>query len=141
MGKERNMPKQEYRQLDKFDRLHGALEGLPDVTKVKPSTIITHEPLIGATQTFFIQALRQREQGDTIFVQYVDDEGAIRIAIPPAAADAIARQRDALTSKSRKRASKELAEQRKARGEKPAFLRRKEAAAADSGNGAADKSK
>jgi len=129
------MAKEQYRQLDKFDRLHGALEGLPDVTKVKPSTIITHEPLIGATQTFFIQTLRQREQGDTIFIQYVDDEGAIRIAIPPAAADAIARQRDALTSKSRKRAGREQAEQRKARGEQPAFLRRKQQSADNGAKG------
>jgi hypothetical protein len=31
-----------YREIDKFDRLLGALADLPDVTKVKPSTIVTH---------------------------------------------------------------------------------------------------
>jgi hypothetical protein len=117
--------KQEYRQIDKFDRLFGALADLPDVSKVKPSTIVTHSPLIGATQTFIIQTVRQREVGDYVFLQYVDDGGSIRIAIPPAAVEAIVRQRDALTSKSRKRAGKEQAEARKARGEEPGFLKRK----------------
>jgi hypothetical protein len=114
-----------YRQIDKFDRVHGALADLPDVTKVKASTITTHQALIGATQTFIVQTFRQKEQGDTIFLQYLDAEGSKRIVIPPAVADAIARQRDALTTKSRKRTGREQAEQRKARGELPAFQRKK----------------
>lgn len=30
-----------YQQVDKFDRIMGGLEGLPDVTKAKPSTVTT----------------------------------------------------------------------------------------------------
>jgi hypothetical protein len=79
-------------------------------------------PLIGSTQTFIIKTLRQRENGDTIFLQAVDEQGSIRIVIPPAAADAIARQRDQLTTKSRKRHGKAVAAARKAAGLPPAFM-------------------
>jgi hypothetical protein len=115
---------QPYRTIDKFDRMMGALEGIPDVTRTKPSTVVCVLPIIGQSQTF-IQTVRQREQGDTIFLQYVDDTGSVRIAIPPAAADAIARQRDALTAKVRKRVGMESAQARKARGELPGFLKAK----------------
>ena len=116
-----------YAQVDKFDRILGGLEGLPDVTKTAPSTITTVSPIIGAAQTFIVQTLRQREVGDTIFLQYVDDRGAVRIAIPPQAAAVIARQRDSLTTKVRKRVGKASAEARKARGELPGFMRGKRA--------------
>lgn len=119
------MPDPVYRTLDKFDRLMGALVDLPDVCSVKPSTVVAVSPIIGATQTFIIQTFRQKEIGDTIFLQYVDDENSIRIAIPPAAADAIARQRDALATKNRKRAAREQAAVRKAKGEVPGFMRGK----------------
>lgn len=116
---------QVYRTVDKFDRMMGALTGLPDVTHTKPSTIVAVNPMIGATQTFIIQTFRQREVGDTVFLQYVDDEGRIRLTIPPQAVEAIIRQHDALTTKVRRKTAKEQARQRKARGEKPAFLKGK----------------
>lgn len=127
-GKPTDQP--QYKTIDKFDRLYGALAELPDVTKSKPSTVFVSTPLIGATQTLIVQTLRQREVGDTIFLQHIDEHGAVRIAIPPAAAEAIARQRDALTTKVRKRVSKEQAQARKARGEVPGFMKnnRKEVA-------------
>jgi hypothetical protein len=108
-----------YRTVDKFDRMMGALEGLPDVTHTKPSTITGLTTLIGAAQTFIVQTFRQREKGDTIFLQYVDDEGSVRLVIPPGAADAIARQREALGAKNRKKAAKQSAAARKARGDVP----------------------
>lgn len=132
------MAKEQYLKIDKFDRLFGALTDLPDVTKCKPSTVVAHTPIIGATQTFIVQTLRQKEVGDTIFLQYLDDEGSVRIAVPPAVADAIARQRDALTTKSRKRVAREQAQARKARGELPGFLKGKKKVgkpAADNNNG------
>jgi len=117
------MNESQYKTVDKFDRLYGALSELPDVTKQKASTIQVHTPLIGAAQTFIVQTFRQRDIGDTIFLQYLDDIGSVRIAIPPAAADAIARQRDALGTKNRKRAAREQAQARKASGELPGFMR------------------
>lgn len=115
----------EYKTTDKFDRMLGGLLNLPDVTSTKPSTVVALLPLIGQAQTYILQTLRQRDKGDTIFVQYVDDQGAVRLVIPPAAAETIARQRDALTTKTRKRAAREQAQARKARGDVPAFLKRK----------------
>jgi hypothetical protein len=112
-----------YQQVDKFDRIMGGLEGLPDVTKAKPSTVTTVSPIIGAAQTFIIQTFRQREIGDTIFIQYVDDRGSVRIAIPPQAAAVIARQRDSLATTVRRQVGRRLAQERKARGEVPGFMR------------------
>lgn len=119
------MAEQQYRTVDKFDRMMGALTNLPDVTRTKPSTVTVVSPLIGEAQTFIVETYRQREIGDTIFMQYVDSEKSVRIAIPPAVADAIARQRDALTSKVRKKVAKTQAAARKARGELPAFVKPK----------------
>jgi hypothetical protein len=116
---------QQYRTIDKFDRMMGALDKLPDVTQGKPSTVMTVSPLIGEAQTFIIRTYRQREVGDTIFLQYVDGDGSIRLVIPPAAADVIARQRDSLGTKVRKKVAREQAQARKARGELPAFLKGK----------------
>ncbi len=114
-----------YKTADKFDRLLGSLVGIPDATKTKPTTCVVHTPLIGAAQTFIVQTFRVRELGDTIFIQYVDDEGSVRIAIPPEVAEAIARQRDSLTTKVRKRIGRDQAAARKARGEQPGFMKGK----------------
>jgi hypothetical protein len=107
-----------------FDRLIGALHGLPDVTVARPSTIRTLSPLIGAAQTFIVQTYRQKDSGDTIFIECVSGEGSFRLAIPPKVSEAIARQRESLATKTRSKAAKAVAQERKERGEVPAFLRR-----------------
>jgi hypothetical protein len=114
---------QPYRQIDKFDRMRGSMVDLPDVTRTKPSTVVAGVPIIGATQTVIVETFRQAEIGDTIFLQVVDDGGSIRIFLPAAVADVIARQRDALTTKNRKRAAKNEAARRKAAGIEPGFLK------------------
>jgi hypothetical protein len=108
--------------VSEFDRLVGALEGLPDVTKSKPTTVRAMMPLIGIARSYIVQTYRQKDRGDTIFLETVGSEGAIRIAIPPQVAEAIARQRDALTGKVRSKNAKRVMADRMARGEKPAFL-------------------
>jgi hypothetical protein len=108
--------------ISEFDRLVGALEGLPDVTKSKPTTIRAMLPLIGIARSFIVQTYRQRDKGDTIFLETVGGEGTIRLAIPPQVAEAIARQRDALTGKVRSKVGKQVMADRMARGEKPGFL-------------------
>src|SRR5262245_59348134 len=99
----------QYKSPDKFDRLIGSLRGLPDVTHTKPTTLAVFTPLLGLAQTFILQTYRQREIGDTIFLQYVDADTSVRIAIPPEVSDSIARQRDALTTKVRKRIGRDQA--------------------------------
>jgi len=108
--------------VSEFDRLVGALEGLPDVVKSRPSTLRAMMPLIGIARSYIVQTYRQRDKGDTIFLETIGGEGSIRLAIPPQVSEAIARQRDALSDKTRSRAAKQTAANRKARGEKPAFL-------------------
>lgn len=119
------MSEQQYRQIDKFDRMLGALTDLPDVTQTKPSTVPVISPIVGDAQTFIVRTFRQRDVGDTIFLEFIDADGGKRFYLPPQVADAIARQRDALSTKNRKKAAKEQAAARKARGEKPAFMRSK----------------
>src|SRR2546423_15059292 len=96
-----------------------ALEGLPDVVKVKATTVRTVTPLIGASQTFIVQTVRQRDVGDHVFLEIVDAGGAVRVVMPPAVADCISRQRDALAKKVRSKVAKRLAQERKDRGELP----------------------
>jgi hypothetical protein len=116
---------EQYKQVDRFDRMHGALVNLPDVAHSKPSTVVCVVPMIGDTTTFIVQTYRQRDVGDTIFLQYMDGEKHVRLVIPPQAADAIARQRDSLTTKVRRAVGKATAAARKARGELPGFMKGK----------------
>jgi hypothetical protein len=109
---------------DLFDRTIRALDGLPDVVKTKPSTVRALTPVLGLSQTFIVQTYRQRDQGDSIFVEYIGAEGSLRLALPPVVADTIARQRDVLTDKSRCKAAKAAAADRKARGIVPSFKRK-----------------
>lgn len=105
-----------------FDRILAGLDGLPDVTHAGPSTVRSVS-FIGTSQTFIVSTYRQREQGDTIFLEGVSAEGAIRLVIPPKVADAIARQREQLTVKVRRKVGKASAEARKQRGELPGFMK------------------
>lgn len=110
---------------DTFDRLLGGLEGLPDVVATKASTVRTLVPILGSAQTWIVQTYRQKDLGDTVFLECVHADGSFRLAIPPKVTEVIARQRDQLTDKSRSKAAKAVAQDRKARGIKPAFLRKK----------------
>lgn len=114
---------------DTFDRIIGNLHGLPDVRYTRPATIRTVTPMIGRSQTFILQTYRQKDVGDFIFIETVDGEGRARVYLPPDAAEVIARQRDSLTTANRKAHGKEIgkrvAAERKARGEKPAFMKKK----------------
>jgi len=107
----------------KYDRIRGMLEGVALFTK--PSTIVPKvEEITGRSDTFIVETCRQEEVGDTIFVRCVDETGVVRMALPPRVADAIARQRQALTDRTRSRAAKSQAQARKERGEVPGFMRK-----------------
>lgn len=93
----------QYKQSDTFDRIMGTLHGRPDVTDTNPSTKQPVLPLIGKVQTFTIRTYREAEVGDWIAVTYGDGEQYTRIVMPPEVSDCIARQRDALTTKLRRK--------------------------------------
>lgn len=77
---------------------------------------------VGGTETYIIQTFRQ-EGGDVIFLEHVSKDGTTRIAIPPEVTRVIARHRDQLTDKNRSRAAKQRAEDDKAAGKLPGFMR------------------
>ena len=107
-----------------FDRILASLDGLPDVTHTQPSTVRSVS-FIGTSQTFIITTYRMKERGDTVFLESISGEGSLRLVIPPAVVDAIVRQRDALTTKVRRKIGRASAEARKARGEQPGFMKHK----------------
>lgn len=102
---------------DDYDRLLGALDGLPDITRTKPTTIDV-VPLmgVGGSTTFILHTVRQKDQGDTVFLRAVGASNAFRLILPPAITDAIARQRDALTAVSRRKGARQGVQTRKAKG-------------------------
>jgi len=91
----------ELRTIDPFDRLLGLIDGLPDYSKTRPSTVTTVTPLLGISQTYVVQTYKDREGGYTVFLQMVDSQGRARIAIPPKVTAAIYRQRGALVKTGR----------------------------------------
>mgnify|MGYP001617668419 CR=1 FL=1 len=93
----------------------------------RPTMIRTIPMLgVGGTTLHVVQTVRQTtEEGassDTIFLEQVDSGGVVRLVLPAKVCDAIARQRDSLGGKNRSKAAKRVAEGRKARGERPAFM-------------------
>lgn len=111
---------------DVYDRQLAVLHDLPDVVKTKPSMVRAMPPLgVGGTQMWIVQTYRQREKGDTIFLEVSGNSGTVRLVIPAAVTNLIARQHDALTAKARSRAATATAADRAAQGLKPAFMRAK----------------
>lgn len=111
----------------KFDRLMGSLTDLNETVR-SAETVTRDTPLFGVgegTTTYITQTIRQKDVGDFIFVEVVSEEGTVRLVLPPKVAAVIARQRDTLTDKSRSRAARTVAEDRKARGEVPGFMKRR----------------
>ncbi|NDQ57294.1 MAG: hypothetical protein GZ088_09500 [Acidipila sp.] len=110
---------------DVFDRTFRALDGKPDTFKTKATTVRSSSKVIELTQTYIVQTVRQREEGDTVFIEYIGKEGSLRLALPPCVADTIARQRDALSGKVRSTIAKATMAQRKADGYVPNFKAKK----------------
>jgi hypothetical protein len=119
------MEEKNYQSLSYFDRMSGTLHGLPDVVHSRPTTMRVVPPLGLGTHTYIVQTFRQRDMGDTIFLEVASEGNITRIVIPPAIADTIARQRDQLTTQSRSRAGVRRAEDMKARGIEPGFMKSK----------------
>lgn len=110
-------------QAKSYDRMLAALDGMPNVAKSKASTVRVVTPLLGNVETFILQTYRDPENGDTIFIEHTAPEGFERYYLPPAVVRVLMRHRDHLETQNRRRAGRQLAEQRKADGIAPAFLR------------------
>lgn len=108
---------------DVFDHTLRSLIGLPDTATAKATTIRHITPVLELAQTFIVQTLRNRELGEYVMIEYMAGNECFRVALPPGVCETIARQRDSLTTKVRKRAAKQEAARRKAQGIQPAFLK------------------
>jgi hypothetical protein len=102
---------------DRFDRALGNLTGLPDTMHTAPA-VRQVVPLlgVGGTEIFIVQTWRQKDSGDTLFLQHSDRDGLHRMVIPPAITALISQQRDALATKARKAGARQAVQTRKERG-------------------------
>lgn len=109
--------------LSHFDKTLGALDGLPDVVGTKATTLRVVPTFGIGTHIYVIQTFRQRDRGDIIFLEHVSENGTTRLVIPSSVADTIARQRKAISKRTRSKAMKVVAEDRMAQGLKPSFMK------------------
>ncbi|HVI10425.1 MAG TPA: hypothetical protein VND65_19210, partial [Candidatus Binatia bacterium] len=91
------------RTISIYDRIRGGLVGVAMFTKA--TTIKTVEPFTGRSVTFIVETALQNvtegnnEQGNTVFVECLNEDGIVRLALPPRVANAIFRQRDSLAAR------------------------------------------
>jgi hypothetical protein len=114
---------EQYATISKFDRTVAGLQGGNNLA-AKATTIEHIDPIVGESETYIIQTIRDQE-GDHVIVKFVDKDGVKRLILPPAVVGTIVRQRDGLTARSRSNAAKATAKARKDRGELPGFMKGK----------------
>lgn len=95
---------------DYFDRVIGAIDGLPGVDKSRPSTVTTVHPIIGDSQTAVVQTYKT-DDGFIAFVQIGSAEQYTRVVLESKVMAALYRQRDALITTGRKRRARDAWEQ------------------------------
>jgi|SRR5262252_1232852 len=113
------------RTSDPFDKLLSSMIGLPNGAHTQP-TVIQAIDFYGNTTSYMIQTVRT-DEGVTAFVTLVNASGSVRTILPQSVLMAIDRQRAAITTKLRRRHGKRLAEERKAAGIEPGFMKKKRA--------------
>src|SRR5437667_11154395 len=97
---------------DPFDRILGDLTGLPGHDLSRPATITTALPILGSAQTYVVRTMRTPDNRFIGFVEMIDANGKLRIAIPQKAMAALYRQRDAIVTHARSRLGNEKCQER-----------------------------
>lgn len=115
----------DYVTVSKYDRIRGGLADIAMFTK--PSTVKNVQTITGESETFVVETCRHEELGDYLFIEMLDKNGVIRLAIPPRVCNLIASQRDALTARRRSAAGKRVAKARKEAGLQPGFMKKNKA--------------
>lgn len=108
---------------DAFDKLLSSQIGLPNGAHTQPAVVQAID-FYGNTTAFMIQTVRT-DEGVTSFVTQVNAQGSVRYILPQHVLAAIDRQRAALTTKIRRRHGRRLAEERRAAGIQPGFMKKK----------------
>lgn len=110
---------------DAFDRAYGQALGFAHTRE----SVITDVGVlgVGGVRQFTVQTFRVPEAGDQVFIWMNGPEGVQRVFLPSKVSNAIASQRDSLTSRTRsaigKRGGKAAQAKRRASG-RPAFERK-----------------
>lgn len=120
MGSEHKVT--QYLPTDPFDKVLSSMIGLPDGAHTKP-TVIQHTDFYGHTTSYMIQTVRT-DKGVTAFITQVDAQGSKRYILPQSVLAVINRQCDSITTQLRRRHGRRIAEDRKARGIKPGFMKK-----------------
>ena len=107
---------------DPFDSALERLTGLPGGAHVQPVVVQTRD-FYGHSTSWLVQVVKT-DEGDNVFLQSVSASGQARIVIPARVLQTIDRQRATVSTKVRRRHGRRLAEERKARGEQPGFLKK-----------------
>jgi hypothetical protein len=108
---------------DPFDKMLSRLIGLPNGAHTLPAVVQSID-FYGNSTGFMIQTVRT-DEGVTTFITQVNAQGSVRYILPQQVLNTIERQRAALTVKIRRRHGRRIAEERKAAGIKPGFMKRK----------------
>ena len=112
-------------QVKKYDRMYSSLLDVSMATK--PSTVKVVQPLTGRAETFIVQTLRHEDNGDYIFIECADEDGLVRLMLPPKVAAAIHSHYDSLTKRRRSRASRIAMRNRMDNGEVLGFAKKRKA--------------
>ena len=120
---EREHKATESRTTDQFDRVLSSMIGLPNGAHTQP-TVIQHIDFYGNATSYMIQTART-DEGAVSFITQVNAAGSVRYVLPSSVLAALDRQRDALTTKIRRRHGKRIAEERKAAGLAPGFSKKR----------------
>jgi len=120
---------------DAYDQMSRKLTDRPDTVK-STASIKTTSPL-GVVERWTIETYRHplppkknqkpgvEVRGDTILLEHGSGERYLRLIIPPEVTEAIARMRDAVATKNRKRGAKKAVQTRAELGIEPGFLKKK----------------
>jgi hypothetical protein len=111
------------RASDPFDRMLSGMIGLPNGAHTKPAVVQAID-FYGNATTYIIQTVRT-DESVTAFVTQVSAQGAARTILPTAVLTTIDRQRESITKKLRSRHGRRIAEERKAAGIEPGFMKHK----------------
>ena len=110
--------------LDEFDLAIETLKDLPDTVHVD-NTMHLAEVLTGRkATTYIVRRFRRSLEGDTLFLQVVSGDKAVRLVLPPKVMALLKRQDGKLTEMLQRKNGRRQAADRKAHGIAPAFLKK-----------------
>jgi hypothetical protein len=99
---------------DPFSATLRALSDNPGA--VRSSSKVDLADLLGNAETWIVDTFRV-DGKETVLLQRINADGGSRMVIPPAVTGALARQRDQVTTQSRKRGARQAVATRRERGD------------------------